>query len=262
MTQTDSRGLPASRKEARASWLREAVMNHGPLHVRDAAESLDVSEMTVRRDVRENPEMLQFLGGHIVLSQDAVRRAPYDLSDAAEVHQDAKRAASDACLSLLEPEATIFVDCGTTLPHLIHAIPPDWEMTVICYALNIADLVVRKPNIKLVLLGGVYHPATASFYPVEEDGTFDAYALNLAFMSAAGVDTTLGVTCTTFRESALKRQAMRRAARSVLVTDRSKFGTVRPARFAGLGDFSYVATEDGLIPPSEIAVDGSRLDRS
>ncbi|AUC55465.1 DeoR family transcriptional regulator [Sagittula sp. P11] len=262
MTQTDSRGLPASRKEARALWLRDAVMKQGPLHVRDAAESLDVSEMTVRRDVRENPEMLQFLGGHIVLSQDAVRRAPYDLSDAAEVNQDAKRAACEACLPLLEPEATIFVDCGTTLPHLIHAIPSDMKLTVICYALNIADLVVRKPDVKLVLLGGVYHPATASFYPVEEDGTLDAYAVNLAFMSAAGVDAALGVTCTTFREAGLKRLAMRRAARSVLVTDRSKFGTVRSARFAGLEDFSDVATEDGLIPPSGLSPDGLRRDRT
>lgn len=253
MNQNETRGLPASRKEARVLWLRDAVMRDGPLHVRDAAESLDVSEMTVRRDVRENPETLQFLGGHIVLTQDAARRAPYDLSDAAEINQDAKRAACLACLPLLEDEATVFVDCGTTLPHLVHAIPAEMKLTVICYALNIADMAVRKPNIKLVLLGGVYHPATASFYPAEEDGTLDAYAVNLALMSAAGVDARLGVTCITFREAGLKRQAMGRAARSVLVTDRSKLGTVRPARFAALDDFSAVATEEGLIAPADLA---------
>lgn len=250
MQQTDSRGLPASRKEARVLWLRDTVLRQGPLHVRDAAENLDVSEMTVRRDVRDNPDTLQFLGGHIVLTQDSARRAPYDLSDAAEVNQDAKRAACLACLPLLEEEATVFVDCGTTLPHLINAIPPDMKLTVICYALNIADLVVRKPDIKLVLLGGVYHASTASFYPIEEDSTLGSYAVNLALMSAAGVDARLGVTCTTFREAGLKRLAMRRAARSVLVADRSKFGTVRPARFAALSDFSDIATEDGLISPA------------
>lgn len=252
MNQGETRGQPASRKEARVLWLRDAVMRDGPLHVRDAAESLDVSEMTVRRDVRDNPEILQFLGGHIVLTQDAARRAPYDLSDAAEVNQDAKRAACLACLPLLEEEATVFIDCGTTLPHLVHAIPTEMKLTVICYALNIADMAVRKPNIRLVLLGGVYHPATASFYPAEEDRTLDAFAVNLALMSAAGVDARLGVTCTTFREAGLKRLAMGRAARSVLVTDRSKLGTVRPARFAALGDFSAVATEEGIVAPSDL----------
>lgn len=257
MGQTDKGGQPATRKEARALWLRDAVLRQGPLHVRDAAESLDVSEMTVRRDVRDNPEILQFLGGHIVLSQDAARRAPYELSDAAEINEEAKRAACMACLPLLQEDMTVFMDCGTTLPHLIHAIPSDMKLTVICYALNIADLVVRKPMLRLVLLGGVYHPATASFYPVEEDGTLDAYAINLALMTAAGVDATLGVTCTTFREAGLKRSAMGRAAQSVLVADRSKFGRVRPARFAGLADFAQVATEEGLMPPEAVAPQGS-----
>jgi DeoR family deoxyribose operon repressor len=252
MVHSDKSGAPATRKEARALWLRDAVARQGPLHVRDAAESLDVSEMTVRRDVRDNPEMLQFLGGHIVLSQDGARRAPYELSAAAEVNEEAKRAASQACLPLLQDEMTVFVDCGTTLPHLIHAIPSDMKLTVICYALNIADLAVRKPMIRLVLLGGVYHAAAASFYPVDEDTTLDAYAINLALMSAAGVDATLGVTCMTFREAGLKRAAMGRAAQSVLVSDRSKFGRVRPARFAALSDFSAVATEEGLIEPAAV----------
>ena len=57
----------------------------------------------------------------------------------------------------------------------------------------------------------------------------------------------------TFREAGLKRLAMGRAARSVLVTDRSKLGTVRPARFAALDDFSAVATEEGLIAPADLA---------
>ncbi len=253
MSNPDPRETPAARSETRVAWLREAVTSSGPLHVRDAAEQLDVSEMTVRRDVRKSPEILQFLGGHIVLSQEGAPRAPYDLSAATDTNEEAKRAACRACLPLIKPEDTLFVDCGTTLPHLINAIPSDVELTIICYALNIADLVVRKPKIKLVMLGGVYHPSTASFYPAEEDTTLDAYAINLAFMSAAGVDARLGVTCTTFREATLKRSAMRRAARSVLVSDRSKFGQVRPARFAALADFPLIATEEGLSAPDAMA---------
>jgi DeoR family deoxyribose operon repressor len=56
----------------------------------------------------------------------------------------------------------------------------------------------------------------------------------------------------TFREAGLKRAAMGRAAQSVLVSDRSKFGRVRPARFAALSDFSAVATEEGLIEPAAV----------
>lgn len=243
------RGRTLSRKEERLEQLRDAVAKYKNLHVRDAAEMLDVSEMTIRRDVYENAEIFQFLGGHIVFADDGLHRAPYDLTHAAELNEPAKRAACAACVSHLRAEETLFVDCGTTLPHLISLIPNDMELTIICYALNIADLVVRKPKIKLVMLGGVYNAPTASFYPTEEDVTLDLFAINRAYMSAAGVDERLGVTCTTFREAALKRAAMARAQEKILVADRSKFGQVKSATFAQLSDFDLIATEDGLNPP-------------
>lgn len=252
MSNTDTRHGPARRKDARVFWLQEAVLKSGPLHVRDAAEELDVSEMTIRRDVRSVPDLLQFLGGHIVLATDMHPRAPYELAHEADVNAAAKQAACLACLPLIRDEDTLFVDCGTTLPHLVNALPVDAKLTIICYAMNIADLVVRKPNVQLVLLGGVYDPPTASFYPTQDDVTLDAYGINLALMSAAGVDAVLGVTCTSFQEARLKQMVMTRAQRRVLVADRSKFGQIKPARFAALADFSLIATETGMTAPDTL----------
>ncbi|SEK18538.1 DeoR family transcriptional regulator [Pacificibacter marinus] len=252
MTNERSTGRAPAKKEARLQQLQEAVQHNKSLHVRDAAELLDVSEMTVRRDLRENEKTFHFLGGHIVLADAGLRRAPYDLTEAADLNEAAKRAACAACIPLLRAEETLFMDCGTTLPHLISLIPNDMKLTIICYALNTADMAVRKPNVKLVMLGGVYNEPTASFYPVEEDGTLDAFAINRAFISAAGVDPRLGATCTTFREAALKRAAMARAQENLLVVDSSKFGQVKPAAIAALSDFDQIATEDGLIRPSSL----------
>jgi DeoR family deoxyribose operon repressor len=241
-----------AKREARLQQLQEAVQLHKSLHVRDAAELLDVSEMTVRRDLRENEKTFLFFGGHIVLADSGIGRAPYDLADAAKLNDVAKRAACAACVPLLRPEETLFMDCGTTLPHLISLIPSDMKLTIICYALNTAGMVVRKPNVKLVMLGGVYNEPTASFYPIEEDLTLDAFAINRAFISAAGVDPRLGATCTTFREAALKRAAMARAQKNLLVVDNSKLGQVKSAAFAPLSDFDKIATENGLIDPSSL----------
>lgn len=236
----------STKKETRLNQLQEEIARNGSLHIRDAAELLDVSEMTIRRDIRELPEQFQSLGGHIVLSDVALRRAPYDLTHAAELNEKAKRAACEACIPLLSSGETLFVDCGTTLPHLVSLAPNEMKLTIICYALNIADMVVRKPNMKLVMLGGVYNPSTASFYPAEEDSTLDCFAINRAFLSAAGVDKRLGVTCVTFRESAIKRAAMARAHQRILVVDKSKFGQIKPAAFAKLEQFDLVATEEGI----------------
>lgn len=237
----------ATKKQKRVSELSKALSAHKTLHIRDAAELLDVSEMTVRRDIRDHPDLFEFLGGHIMAPESHPPRAPYDLTQEAEINQGAKRAACQHALPFVRPKDTIFVDCGTTLAHLVHILPHEMEVTIICYALNIADLAVRRAKVNLVLLGGAYHQATASFYPVTDDPALHDLAINTAFFSAAGLDLTLGATCTTFREAKLKRAAMARAQASILVVDESKLGAIKPACFASPQEFNLILTENGPL---------------
>ncbi len=253
MSKTGDAGRAVDRKQARVTRLLDEVTRQKSLHVRDAAELLDVSEMTVRRDVRNNENFFQFLGGHIMAADGSAQRTPYDLTEASERNEAAKKAACAACVPLIREKDTIFVDCGTTLPHLVGMIPVDMEVTLICYALNIADMAVRKPNIRLVVIGGTYHPPTASFYPLDEDATLAQFAIGHAFISAAGVDADLGATCTTFREAGLKRAAMARARSSVLVVDRSKIGQIKSACIADLAEFDVILTEKGEMTRDAVA---------
>lgn len=235
------------KKKDRLRRLSEAIRQHQSLHIRDAAELLDVSEMTVRRDIKEAPELFNFYGGHIVPFDGTSSLAPYDLSNESEVNSDAKRAACQAALPYVKPKETIFVDCGTTLAHLVNILPLELEITLVCYSLNIADLAVRRPNVTLILLGGTYHTATASFYPLDQDYSLGSLAINAAFLSAAGIDEKLGATCMTFREARLKRAAMERASQSILIADEKKLGVVKKACFAQLDDFDLVLTENGPL---------------
>lgn len=237
-----------TRKEHRIERLGAALRARKTLHIRDAAEMLDVSEMTIRRDIRENPDLFGFLGGYIISAAESVSAAPYDLAQQADINPDAKRSACQHALVHVQPQSTVFVDCGTTLAHLVHSLPHDAEITLICYALNIADLAVRRPGIRLVLLGGAYHAPTASFHPLDETPDLSALAIHTAFFSAAGFDHHLGASCTTFEEARLKRAAMARAQRSVLVIDNSKIGKVSPASFAQPDDFDVIVTETGSLP--------------
>lgn len=237
----------SDRKKTRLSKLRQAVIEQTSLHVKDAAELLNVTEMTIRRDLRENPELFNYYGGHIVLANGRSNMASYDLDRATELFEQEKKAACKHCLQYIKAKDTIFVDCGTTLSHLVNMLQPDMEVTLVCFALNIADQAIRKPKIKLVLLGGVYQPATASFAPMNPETSFDGLAFNVAFLTATGLDEKLGATCTTFREAIQKRAAMARASQSILVADSSKIGVVRPACFGHPEDFDLLITEHGIL---------------
>jgi len=235
-----------SRKGHRIAALSDALSQHRILHIKSAAQILRVSEMTVRRDVSANPDQFAFFGGHIVPSADLENDNPYELAKAADSHAVAKKQVCSHAIEYIHDDDTIFFDCGTTLPYLVDLLPDHFHITAICYALNVAERLTRKPNVRLVMLGGLYHPASASFSGSSALETLDSLGINVAFLSAAGVDSRRGATCAHFHEAEIKRKAMSRAQKNILLVDSSKIGKLKPVFFSDLQSFDAVITEDGI----------------
>ena len=206
---------------------------------------LGVSEMTVRRDVAGGPDRFSYLGGYIV-RRTAER--PYVMAEEEDAHEAAKVALCARAAETIEDGDTIFVDCGTTMPHLARHIPASHDVTVVCYALNIAVPFSLMPNVRLILLGGLYNPSSASFSVEDGLKTVDRLGINKAFVSAGGVHAEKGVSCSNFHEIAVKQAVLRRAVQRSLLVDGSKLGKVRPAPFAALDDFDMLITSEGSDP--------------
>ena len=235
------------RKSQRTNLLAEAVAQRGVLHLRDAAALLGVSEMTVRRDISADPNRFAYLGGHIVSAEDIA--GGYELGREADSHTNAKFRACSHALKLIAPDDTIFIDCGSTLDHLAQAIPADLIITVICYSLNVANRLALKPNLRMIMLGGLHHAASATFSSGEWLEPLGRFGINKAFISAGGVDVDRGASCSHFHEVPIKQKAIELSLESHLVIDSSKFGIVKPAYFARLSDFRTVITEAGGSAP-------------
>src|ERR1700722_853441 len=233
------------RKASRIIALLTALSERRVVHIREAAQLLGVSEMTVRRDIANHPDQFAYLGGHIMAAAQIEGDAPYELATAADSHAAAKR---DACVNAaghIRPDETIFIDCGTTLVHLIELIPDNYQVTAICYALNVADRLTRKPNVTIVMLGGLYHPASASFSGNYDLDVLTSMGINVAFLSASGVDAERGATCEHFHEAQVKRKVISLARECYLVVDSSKIGKLKRASFAPMGAFKSMITEHG-----------------
>ncbi len=230
-----------SRKEERIAELAALVDEVGVLRLRDAAARLGVSEMTIRRDIGRDGGALNCLGGYIIPTQDGAN-GDYVFDFEKDSHANAKAQACAAAAALIEPYDTVFIDCGTTMPHLAHRIPQNQHITVVCYALNIAEILSQRSDVRLIVLGGLYHPEAASFSGDEGIDVLKRVNINKAFLSAGGVDEQHGVTCSHFHEVPIKQMAMQRAVEKHLVIDKSKYGKVRAARFAGMADFTSIVS--------------------
>ena len=231
-------------RDERLERLAAMVARQGVLKLRAVANDLGVSEMTVRRDVMESGGRFACLGGHVIGAQnDAAGGGDYVLEEENDHHAAAKIAACAKAAKLVEEDDTIFIDCGTTTPRLAALIQQDLRLTAVCYSLNVAEILSRRKNTRLILLGGLFHPAAASFSGEAALDELKRININKAFISAGGVDETRGVTCSHFHEVPVKQAAISRAVEAHLVVDASKFGKVRAAHFAGIATFTSIVSD-------------------
>ena len=238
-----------ARKAQRTARLIDLLSQRRVIHLSEAAALLGVSEMTVRRDIATNQGQIAYLGGHILAAAEIEADVPYELATAADSHAAAKREACAHAVRKIRPDETIFIDCGTTLIHLIDLIPENYQITAICYAMNVAERLSRRPNVTIIMLGGVYHPASASFSGTHDFDILNSVGINAAFLSAAGVDAKRGATCEHFHEAVVKQKVMSLARENYLVIDSSKIGKLKRAFFSAMDGFDAIITEHGEVGP-------------
>ena len=240
--------MPVDRKKSdRIKLIQQALQDQKAIHLREMAALLDVSEMTLRRDLGRYPDKFHLLGGHITLAFDPSETAEYKLADQDTRHVEEKRRIGKLAARLIQPGDTVFFDCGTTSPFVIDFIPDELEFTAVCSSLNVLLKLQNKPNCHIVLCGGTFHRKNQVFESSAESSILDSVRLTWAFVTAAGVSQEFGVTCFNFNEVEVKQKVLRQAQQRVLLADFSKFDTVRTAHFATLGDFQYVVS-DKKIP--------------
>jgi DeoR family deoxyribose operon repressor len=223
------------------------LQRHLSATIQELAAYFSVSHMTIRRDLEKLSlrEPIKIIHGGVIY-QEAGQTEHYSMPQA-RIHMiDEKRRIALKAASLVEPEDIIIIDTGSTGELIASNLPTDRPLTVICYALNIATMVSRRPNCSLIVSGGFYHERSMFFESSEGIELIKRNRARKAFMTASGISSRLGVTCSHFFESTTKRSALESSLSGILVADSSKFGAVQTGHFADLKDFDIIITDTGL----------------
>ncbi|HSH47739.1 MAG TPA: DeoR family transcriptional regulator [Halomonas sp.] len=234
-----------SRSAMRLEQLRGTLSRGGTIRLSEAAALCGVSEMTIRRDIAASDGAIALFGGRLVMADNPQYAPVYDLDEQQSSHAEAKRRLCEVAAGWIEPDDTLFIDCGTTLLPLAAGLPADQSLTVVTYALNVANVLSQLSGVRLVLLGGVYHSSSQTFASDDVAARLSRLGINKAFISAAGMHAAKGVSCFHFHEVAPKQAAIACATQRLLVADDTKAGVIRPACFANLDDFDAIITGPG-----------------
>jgi len=231
--------------------LLSLLAGRGRLSVEEAADELNVSAATIRRDFDQlaQQQMLTRTRGGAV-----AHTVTYDLPlrDKSARRASEKQRIAAVAADLVEPGAVVGVNGGTTTTEVARALatradlPADGgspALTVVTNALNIAGELVVRPHIKIVLTGGVALPQSYELVGPLANGVFDQVTLDMAFLGVSGLDIERGATCANEDEASINRQMAVRAERVVVVADGSKLGERAFAKICGIGEVDLLVTD-------------------
>ncbi|MDD7972810.1 DeoR/GlpR family DNA-binding transcription regulator [Roseinatronobacter alkalisoli] len=218
------------------------------LRLRDVAQELGVTEMTLRRDAAMKEAAFACQGGYIVPHRFV---GDYDFDKQMRRAITAKRQAAGYAADLVPADACVFLDTGTTLPHLARALSRVQVRRIVTHCLTVADHLHGRTSAVVEFIGGTLQPRTRSCHPADPVAALSEFDIDMAFLSAGALDAHGVLTCSHDYEVAMKRAALAAATVTWSVMDTSKIGQTRSARFATLSELSGIVTEQGVHPSGE-----------
>lgn len=238
-------------KNNRTKYILNRLSVDGFANIKDLSKKLEVSEMTIRRDLRElsKENIVTLISGGAFLKRNSpvdTDEEKYLIHTAGSLMLEEKIKISRKAASLVDPNDVIIIDTGSTTENLPKFIPENIPLTVVCYTLNILFNVYENKHWKLIFPGGYFHDDTLMFERPEGIDMIKKIRANKAFISAAGVSEKLGVTCATDYEKETKKAVIESSDTKILLVDSSKFGKIKISHFADLTDFDMVITDSGI----------------
>lgn len=237
-----------SKQAQRQNQLVQIIKTQGMLPAKTLAAILEVSEMTVRRDLRalQQQPAAEQKNGLPAARGAAGGRDEYNLWHALTEFNGQKNRIGEFAASLIEMNDVIVIDTGSTTARILPHIPKNKNVTVLCYNANVMLELHNKPGIQLLFCGGVFHPATEMFESPEGIQFIERTRANKVFLSAAGVHEELGITCVNSYEVPTKNAVVRSSLERILVLDSSKFDQLRPAFFCTLDEINTIVTDKNI----------------
>jgi DeoR family transcriptional regulator, aga operon transcriptional repressor len=234
-------------KSARLSAILEHLATGNAVDVSGLAKELDASPATIRRDLAtlERQRLLERTHGGAV-----AHAVSYELPlryKGVRFAEEKRRIAAAAAGRVTEGMA-VGLTGGTTATEVARALADRPRLTIVTNALNIAAELGVRPNIKLIVTGGLARSQTYELSGPIAEASLAGLTLDVAFIGVDGVDAKAG--CTTHEEvEAHTNQVMiRHAQRAVLVADSSKIGKVTFARICPARDVDELITDRGADP--------------
>lgn len=230
----------------RRNYIIELLNRDGKVVIEDLARMLEVSEMTIRRDLQylEEHKLITRTHGGAVLHNLLTEEIPYIKK--AEQNIEEKQRIGMYASSLVKEGDIIILDAGTTNMEIAKGIIGIKNLKVITNDLMIGAFLSKYDGIEVYCTGGIIQRDTGACLGNTTIEFLQNINADIAFVGASAIDIQKGITTPTMDKAQWKKEIIKCAERAILVADSLKFGKVSFAKICPLNKLDIIITDTGI----------------
>ena len=225
----------------RQKTILQTVEHEGEVTIKALAEKLNVSEMTIHRDVNYLQEQcyLYKKRGAVVYIENADR-------ENSDFYSDEKRSIGIKTVSLISEGQSIIFDNSTTALECAKLLDPSKKYIFYATGMETASVLATYDKSVLYCSGGYYFPASKGFVGAQAEAFVASIKADVCVIGASGVSLEDGVTTPYPMHTTLQKALIASAKKRILVCDHSKFDKSAMEKICELKDIDVIVTDSGL----------------
>ena len=230
----------------RRKYILDHIVKDGFVKVSELAESLGVTQTTIRKDLNylEAQGVLQRAHGSAIPPSQQIM--DINLSAKKLINYEAKQKIAEKAASLIKSDDSILIASGSTITLFAEALKPKGRLNVVSISVNISAHLGDIPGITVMQVGGILYGNTLSVLGAEASSTIENLFCSKVFIGIDGLDLDYGITCGTGEEASITQKMIQSAQTSIVLADSSKLGKRGFARICELGDIDILITDSGM----------------
>jgi DeoR/GlpR family transcriptional regulator of sugar metabolism len=232
-------------KEERQRLILETLHSQGKVLASTLSELLNVSEDTIRRDLKELAEsgILQRVHGGAMLRLPAMAyRERRDQATTAKIE------IARAAIQLIRNGQVIIMDGGTTTLQVAQSLPHTLNATIVTNSPPVALVLAELPAVNVIMVGGLLYKRSLVSVGVAAVEGLRSVRADLCFLGICSLHPEVGISVPEREELYTKRAMIASSAEVVALASAEKLYTVAPYVVGPLKDLTHLVTESTVSP--------------
>lgn len=233
-------------KDERQNAILDNLMKSGSVQVTDLSAQLDVSSVTIRKDLTElekEGKLYRSHGKAILINPFTNNRT---VNEKEKLSTEEKIQIGAEAAKLITPDDSIVLASGTTIHALARSIHPTSRLTVVTASLQAAEALAPLDNVELIQLGGNVRHTSLSVVGKYAEMILAGFSFSKLFLGVDGIDLDFGISTTDMREAEINRAMMNTAQKIIVLADSTKFGRRGFAKICNMEEVDMIITDSRL----------------